>query len=1386
MKTLILSIFLVIFVIFLKAQDFVPPHNHADELQFKNGEAIIKFKAEVVLHSDHNGKVEKTGIRSIDQLLTKYEISSLKKLFRGAERDQKKFEIKFPDGKIKKTPELFNIYLLKYDIRYNLSEVLDAFDMLDEVEYIEGNGEAYINELIPVSEPFRIAESFIKGDFHKENTGVIIPNDPMYDQQWYLPHVKADSLWTTTTGDTNQVIAILDTGVDYLHPDLNSKIWINHNEIPDNAIDDDANGFIDDYIGWDFVNEDNEPKDDNSHGTHCAGIAGAETDNGIGISGASWGAKIMPLKVFQSNGIGYFSHIAQGFWYAAQNGATIYSNSWSSGGESLAIRDAMEYAYAFGLIVAAAGNMNYKTDLPFPPWPPYQPNYPACYNWVLGVEATDPNMNNTWFSNFDPTGPVISDSRPYGGMYWNDYDYNYEMRAPGLSFISTVPNGQYRNYSGTSMACPLVAGSIALMKSYNPDLSNEQVFAKLIQPVKLGLFQAGVMDIQKSTFVDPPADLYYVSHIVEDSINGGDDDGRPDAGEIIELFVKIKNAGGLSDSTYAMMRFAEFEDTTTARIIDNTSYIGSISAYGTNLSNDPIKIKISDEVVNARIISFQLLFWEKGASDTIYQNITLTVEHGVEIKGTYETLHLSGDAYYLVTEVAVIDTLIIDPGVTVRFSYGNFIMITQYLSALGKPDSLITFKGAEGSFLKSIIMANNAYSIFEFCKFTEGWSSCNDIMLVNPTIIRNCIFTLNEHARLFNVMPGGIYTHNVIHNNGAPYCGTMIEMWNLGNFEYNVISGNNTNGYSPFTFVGHHLAYPQCMDYVKNNLFFNNDRDMAVSGHNGWPMGVYKVLDNYWGTNDLSLIKTNILDFYEDQSRPVLEPDTILHTPPAEAHGVVWKVEINHQNPQEGNMDALGVGPMRVDVFFNRPMDTLIEPFVTFGVRFPYTQNIVTDIFQGQNDSIGWSEDGMVWTGYHFVDISTGDGENTIRVAHARDTDHFEIPIERSRFKFVIQAAGSQSVNFNATPGIGKVSLEWPLSDSTNVLGYNLYRYRLINDSTLSDTLALNEGPLADSTYIDYAVIPDSTYYYLFTAMLTDFTESDYSKVVSATPFSAANGDANGDLTVNVLDITTIVSYILNQNPQPFLSDAADVNYDGQINLLDIIGVVNLIMNQKAVSDRPYPMISQQKAYYEWRGNQLWLHSQGNVAGLQFELALPENLEAEHLRIKSRLPGFEMASQIQAANIKGLLYSLDGKTIPAGENCLLELIGADLPAELQFNTILGGELEGDLVEVLPYGIDDLPEQGTEQQVLRVQPNPFSHQLLISWDAPQANKVALHLYDQQGRLIKSLYEGNDVSGNTYWEGKDQHNKSVSKGVYILRMELQQKEGLQSVERKLIFR
>jgi hypothetical protein len=711
-------------------------------------------------------------------------------------------------------------------------------------------------------------------------------------------------------------------------------------------------------------------------------------------------------------------------------------------------------------------------------------------------------------------------------------------------------------------------------------------------------------------------------------------------------------------------------------------------------------------------------------------------------------------------------------------------MAIDSLSAIGKPDSMITFTGANGAFYRGIYADEQCKNHLEYCIFENGSNQYGGgSYLRNMTKVHNCIFRyFSTSDPVIQTKPGGDYRYNVFYNidNTYVYWLSTIRYEGISDFRYNVVVNNKTNHPANGVAFKLELEYTdEVKARIKKNVFMNNIGTQSFDFGIGWSQNSINYVDtNYWGTPNIDEVRSHILDFFEDPQKPVLEPVNIMESPPAECHGVVWKVEINEQNPQELSDYMIVDGVVKFDVFFNRAMDISVEPLVSFGVRFPFTQNIVSD-------SISWSADSTIWTGYYTTSMYTGDGLNTIRVAYAKDNESFEIPIEYERFRFIIQEAGSQSINFTAVPGIGKVNLLWPESDSLDVLGYNLYRHTKLSDTLNSDTLLVNQELLTDTAFIDYQVTPDITYYYLYNILTTQLTSSDYSKVVAATPFSTANGDANGDLTVNVLDITTIVSYILNQNPQPFLSDAADVNYDGQINLLDIIGVVNLIMNNKAVSDRPYPMISQQKAYYEWRGNQLWLHSLGNVAGLQFELALPENLEADQLRIKSRLPGFEMASQMQAANIQGLLYSLDGKTIPSGENCLLELIGADLPAELQFNTILGGELEGDLVEVLPYGIDDLPEQSTEQQVLRVQPNPFSHQLLISWDVPEANKVALRLYDQQGRLIKSLYEGNDVSGNTYWEGKDQHNKSVSKGVYILRMELQQKEGLQSVERKIIF-
>ena len=298
---------------------------------YKPGEILVKFKDDVLITKQMLKGTLRTGIVAIDQLNEKYQVATMTKVFRGTEKMATQRSITMPSGEKRQLAQVFNIYKLVFPITKDAKEAVADYKALPEVEYAELNGSAAIVGGIPTTEPFsspasRIPDpaSRILDPASRIPATTATPNDPLYSQQWYIPAVKADSLWNYTTGDTSQVIGILDTGVDWQHPDLINKIWTNTDEIPGNGIDDDANGFIDDTRGWDFVNDDNNPRDDNSHGTHCAGIAAAETNNGIGIAGVSWGAKIMPVKVFGSGGAGYYDQISEGIWYAAMNGCNIF------------------------------------------------------------------------------------------------------------------------------------------------------------------------------------------------------------------------------------------------------------------------------------------------------------------------------------------------------------------------------------------------------------------------------------------------------------------------------------------------------------------------------------------------------------------------------------------------------------------------------------------------------------------------------------------------------------------------------------------------------------------------------------------------------------------------------------------------------------------------------------------------------------------------------------------------------------------------------------------------------------------------------------------------------------------------------------------------------
>lgn len=260
--------------------------------------------------------------------------------------------------------------------------------------------------------------------------------------------------WDVRTDARNIIVAVIDDGVGYTHPDLAENIWINRGEVPNNGIDDDGNGFIDDNLGWDVIDNDNDPfpgqpYGDNSHGTHVAGTIGAHGDNGIGFAGVCWRARIMPLRVFDDTGFTSSAAIVSAIEYAVRNGARVINMSLGGYGRNAAEESALEYARSKGvLVICAAGNggddgIGDDNDR--------LRSYPASYNFdnIIAVSATGAADTLTTFSN-------------YGFA-------TVDIAAPGEDVFSTVIDDdgtpEYDLYSGTSMATPMTAGATALVWS---------------------------------------------------------------------------------------------------------------------------------------------------------------------------------------------------------------------------------------------------------------------------------------------------------------------------------------------------------------------------------------------------------------------------------------------------------------------------------------------------------------------------------------------------------------------------------------------------------------------------------------------------------------------------------------------------------------------------------------------------------------------------------------------------------------------------------------------------------------------------------------------------------------------------------------------------------
>ncbi len=414
----------IILIIFLLAYPISVFSQEKKRLEYVPGELLVKFRSGVSRHlaqATHRS----FGSRAI-------------KRFRRINVDH----IKIPEG-------------------WSVEEAVAIYRLDPDVEYVEPN---YIRRVF------------------------LTPNDPDFDKLWGLHNtgqevigtsgtedadIDAPEAWDTQTGSSGVVVAVIDTGTDLDHEDLTGNIWRNSGEDwvdgspGNNGEDDDGNGKIDDYYGWDFVNGDNNPDDDNSqdesyHGTHVTGIIAARGNNNIGTTGVCWSASIMPLKILDAKGNGSVANELAAIQYALDQGATIINVSLGGSGYSSGEYEAIESARDAGLLfVAAAGNDGTDNDS--------TPVYPASYDLdnIVAVAATDYNDNLA---------------------FWSNYGYaSVDVAAPGVDIYNTKADNSYQYQSGSSMASPHVSGLAALIWAADQSLTYTQIKDRILNGVDTGL-----------------------------------------------------------------------------------------------------------------------------------------------------------------------------------------------------------------------------------------------------------------------------------------------------------------------------------------------------------------------------------------------------------------------------------------------------------------------------------------------------------------------------------------------------------------------------------------------------------------------------------------------------------------------------------------------------------------------------------------------------------------------------------------------------------------------------------------------------------------------------------------------------------------------------------
>ena len=639
------------------------------------GQVLVKFKdTNRIQVRRSQGRFASTSVEKVTAVLQKYGTDEMEQLLPNENPNRQLRRAKAYNGDVIQEHDLSQLYCvtLSAEHQHEVSQVVDELKALDEVEFAEPNYRVYA-----------MADTHIADDYS---------GNPMESQQWYLDSYGVKELWNKPIINKERpIIAILDTGVDLTHPDLKENIWTNNTEAyGTNDNDNDGNGYKNDVHGWDFVNNSPHIRDNNMHGTHVAGIAAA-ANNGIGIVGANPQAIIMPITVLQSDGAGDIAKIIKGIDYAVSNGATVLNLSLGTYVNSLALRHSLENAYSKAVIVAAAGNDSkciYVTHDHLSPKP--MPCFPAAYSFVLGVQATVKGGSLAPYSNYDDDGANFSCE----STFFDPDGFNYELKVPGSQILSTIPGGGYKQLNGTSMAAPLAAGAISALMMVKQYDTQEILWGDLLHSDNIA---------QAYNVTARPAELDMTKVILRERKDLTDmteedytSDNEVDAGETVSIYPVIRTTFGVANNIKLKVMVDEFEDPDIVEIVSGEVDFGvRLDAYGKAVSKNPLVLKISNNIADARHIRLKVVAICDGMTKELDYPLTLVVHNMIKLSGLInEDKTLTADHVYYVNGNLGVNkgvTLTIEPGTRLEFAEGKGLYAFGKLVAKGTPEKPITF-----------------------------------------------------------------------------------------------------------------------------------------------------------------------------------------------------------------------------------------------------------------------------------------------------------------------------------------------------------------------------------------------------------------------------------------------------------------------------------------------------------------------------------------------------------------------------------------------------------------------------------------------------------------------------------------------------------------------